>query len=896
MIMAYTYNDGFMNSAYHDSETLEMDRGPYSRSFSGQKSSFYNPNPYDDSEFRFSEQLQERRYNQRLFPRSAVQQEPDYNPSVPQYFAPKTNPYGGEHSNPSFDPDSDTISPYNYGSSEEHPFSNRDIDHHEEATNLRRRTVRKSTIPLEPNVSEVELALEKQEHEKLFEKLAEMSSADTAKEIRKLPATLKEKQDLRFKVFKLKHKSSNDGFRMDCCGGCLQSIRKWFQRFKQFTADIFELLQLWHRTLKVIESKFGSSVLSYFIFLKWLLLFNIFSFIVNFSFITIPQFVDMEPNNLSFTGLELLTGEGYFQDTVLYYGFYTNSTIRKSANLAPYDMQLAYIFTIGLYLAACFLILLFSMAKSFRRNFINPASFSGNATKILCSWDFSITNEKAVKLKRKNLSTQIKEDLAEKLQEKLKLTIGKKITRFLIHLVAWFVSTGIAVGCCAGVYYLCLNLKYTQNASTNELMKQAATLLVPVVVSLINVVMPLVYAMFFLVEKYKYPRHETYVEIIRNVILKISMIGILCYYWLQSVAESQYECWESFVGQDIYRLVVIDFIFALIGSFFGEFIRRIIGTHCCKKLGMPEFDIARNVLDLIYAQTLAWIGIFFSPLLPIIQIIKLFLIFYVKKVSLMMNCTAPRRAWRAAQMMTVFIFILFFPSFAGVLCVIGVTVWRRQPSLHCGPFQGLETPYKSISNWVMFLKIPNNSQWVVWIYENIVESVLFFYILTLIVLIISYLYWQIVRGRKMMVKHLYQQIANEGKDKTFLLQELRKSQNLNSEPVGTLRREIQPSNGTLQVFNEHIPHMQRSESVGTSDALALAMRARQQAEMEEKSSVPNVRDQENNGYYPNSSGVNRTTEHQEFDRESSWGSGSHSDAIAMVMRERQLAERELPTG
>lgn len=51
--------------------------------------------------------------------------------------------------------------------------------------------------------------------------------------------------------------------------------------------------------------------------------------------------------------------QGYFDKTVLYYGFYTNDTIRKDPHLAPYNMQLAYIFTIGLYMAVCFLILLF---------------------------------------------------------------------------------------------------------------------------------------------------------------------------------------------------------------------------------------------------------------------------------------------------------------------------------------------------------------------------------------------------------------------------------------------------------------------------------------------------------------------------------------------------------
>ncbi|OCT64109.1 transmembrane channel-like protein 5 [Xenopus laevis] len=899
--MSRKNSDGFINEAYHDSETLQLDRGRYNTSFSREKSSFYNPNPYNDDNIGYGEQPPERRQNRVFLPMNSVRQDPEYSQQIPRNFVPNNNPYGGDYSNPAFEPDSNTVAPYDYNGTR-HPYFGSGVDLAEDPS-FPRGSSRKSTAALQPRISEVDPSLEKQENKELVRKLADLPTADIAKELKKLPTSVKEKRDLRNKVFLLKQKSYKGAYQMDCCNGCLHQIRVWFRKSKQSIADVLVLLQLWHSTLKVIGSKFGTSILSYFIFLKWLLRFNIFSFIVNFSFITIPQFFDMNPNNLSFSGLELLTGAGYFQDTVLYYGFYTNSTIRNNESLAPYNMQLAYIFTIGLYLAACFLILLFSMARSFRKNFINPASFSGNACKLLCSWDFSITHEKAVNLKRKNLSTQIKESLSEKLQEKLKLTVNQRIVRFLIHLAAWLVSSGIAAGCCAGVYYLCLNLQSIQNASANELTRQAATLLVPVVVALINMIIPLVYAMFFLVEKYKYPRHEIYVEIIRNVLLKISIIGILCYYWLHSVAESQSECWESFVGEDVYRLVVVDFIFALIGSFFGEFIRRIIGMHCCKKLGMPEFDIARNVLDLIYAQTLAWIGMFFSPLLPIIQIIKLFIIFYVKKVSLMMNCTPPRRAWRAAQMTTIFIFILFFPSFAGVLCMIGATVWRRQPSQNCGPFRGLETPYQSISNWVSSLTIFENSLWVVWIYENIVESVLFFYILTLIVLIISYLYWQIIQGRKIMVQHLYQQIANEGKDKSFLLHELRKAQSLNEAPgrapYRAAQRQVQPSyrNQEMHTVNEHIPLESRGESIGTSDVLGLVMRARQQAEMEERSSALNSNLSSNNGNPLDSPGQAWSSrKQQDPNREPVWNNNSRQEAIAMVMRERQLAERGPPTG
>ncbi|KAM5151834.1 transmembrane channel-like protein 5 [Mantella aurantiaca] len=904
--MALNYNDGFYNSAYHDSETLEIDRGlhsrPSSRSatrLSSSQNSSFRQNPYvedrnDHHENSFS---RDGDWNggQEFLPMNALQMDTDYNMEIPRYSSSRDEPYALGHYNPSFQ----------YDSSPSYIELDKDTDDAVDVSDgvLRRRSRRQNVFPSQymrpSNIARLDPALgrqieysNKQEREKLITELVEQSNSDFAKEIRKLPTCLNEKRDLRNQVMKLKEKSSKDSSNMNCCTGCLHSIRLSFRRFKEVTSDVFEILQLWHSALKVIEGKFGSGILSYFVFLKWLLLFNIFSFVVNFSFITIPQFIDMPPNNLSFSGLELLTGAGYFEKTVLYYGFYANYTIRKEANLAPYSMPLAYIFTIGLYLAICFLILLISIAKSFRKNFINPDSYAGNTAKLLCSWDFSINNEKVVKLKKKHLSTQIKETLSEKLVQKLKLSTSQRLARLAIHLAAWIAAIGLAVGCCAGVYFLCVRVGISsQDSNLNELTKQAATLLVPVVVSLINLIMPLVYAMFGLVEKYKYPRHEIYVVIIRNILLKISIVGILCYYWLQKVAEGNFECWESYIGQDIYRLVVIDFLFVLLGSFFGEFLRRIIGTYCCKKLGMPEFDIARNVLDLIYAQTLAWIGIFFSPLLPLIQMIKLFIIFYVKRVSLMMNCIPPRRAWRASQMTTVFIFLLFFPSFAGVLCVVGVTVWRRIPSKTCGPFQNLLSPYETIENWISEIDNFNNAKWVVWIYHNLVESVLFFYILTLIVLIICYLHWQIVRGRKIMVKHLFAQIANEGKDKYFLIQELRKSQKPNvadhRASQNKSQGQIQPVHETqgMQFVNES-PFPQHRDS---SSALALAMRARQQADLEEDS-PPMDRKRPSNA--STMAQIQMARQQAEYDIDQPGYVPEPLSPMEMIMRAKQQAEYE----
>ncbi|NXK19964.1 TMC5 protein, partial [Arenaria interpres] len=598
--------------------------------------------------------------------------------------------------------------------------------------------------------------------EDLVGNLASMSTSERIKAIQKMPETMKKKREIRNKVLKeITKKSRHHSSQLSCCTQCLQGTAVSFRRFGNSLSEYFHLLWFWHRALKIIGANFGTSVLSYFIFLKWLLTFNIFSFLINFSFITIPQFVAAEPNNLSFTGLELFTGAGYFQQTVLYYGFYTNATISKIENGPSYNMKLAYFFTVGLYFVICFFILLFSMAKSFCKNFMDLQTYSGNASKILCIWDFNISNEKAVKLKQKNLSTQIKEDLAEVNREVLNFSVKERAVHIVIHLVSWIASLGTAVAACAGVYFLSVNnLKLFVTGNKNDQESQAAMLVLPIVTSLLNAFIPFFYSWLGRLERYQTPGHHIYVTIVRNIVLKISIIGILCYYWVNIVAGSESQCWETLIGQDIYRLVLVDFLFCLLGSFFGEFLLRIIGTTFCVSLGMPEFDIGRNVLDLIYAQTLTWIGILFSPLLPGIQFISFSIVFYVKKVSLMMNCQPPRKVWKTAQMTTSFMFLLFFPSFVGVLSVIGVTVWRLRPSEECGPFRGLSSMYAAVSEWIKMLENHTASKWVVWIYHNLITSVLFFFILSVLALIITYLYWKIIRGRKTMIKLLRKQIIN----------------------------------------------------------------------------------------------------------------------------------------
>lgn len=49
-------------------------------------------------------------------------------------------------------------------------------------------------------------------------------------------------------------------------------------------------------------------------------------------------------------------------------------------------------------------------------------------------------------------------------------------------------------------------------------------------------------------------------------------------------------------------------------------------------LDREEFLVPKNVLDIVAAQTVTWMGLFYCPLLPLLTSVFFFLTFYIKKV------------------------------------------------------------------------------------------------------------------------------------------------------------------------------------------------------------------------------------------------------------------------
>ncbi|XP_030390883.1 transmembrane channel-like protein 6 isoform X1 [Gopherus evgoodei] len=670
---------------------------------------------------------------------------------------------------------------------------------------LRRRSsrppLRQVSRSARPSLRQYDLELDsghaeqKDTHSLLVKELQSLSSSQRSHMLQAMPVCLAEKRSLRQELGG--HRSTlrkPDKTRrpLSCCGQLKHVFLTGFRSLWDGFLSLLHSLQPWHHSLKQISGRFGSSVLSYFLFLKTLLMFNIFLFLTLLIFVVATQaaYPPATKNSRLFTGLELLTGAGSFTQTLMYYGYYSNFTLNDACTPVssscqpgrghlPYNMPLAYVFTIGVSFFITCILLVYSMSRSFGESYRVGSTSGDFAIKVFCAWDYKVIQRRSVRLQNENIRTQLKELLGEQQSKSRPMSLCRKLGRMVVLSLAWAVSVGTVVGCIVAVYYFAEHMlkvhRDSRDEESSEAQQEALLLALPVVVSLMNLVMPYLYNLLAAWEKQESPALEVYVAIFRNLILKMIVLGLLCYHWLSRKMgySTEDNCWETSVGQELYRFVVMDFVFTLLDTFLGELLWRLILEKRLMRKQRPEFDIARNVLELIYGQTLTWLGVLFCPLLPAVQILKLVLLFYIKKTSLMKNCQSPSKLWRASHMSTVFITLLCFPSFLGAAIFLSYTIWAVKPSIACGPFRMQETIYESGKTWIQELeKSSPNITWFTWIHQHLVENTFFLFFVSGVLLAVIYLHIQVVKGHRRIICLLKEQIAHEGEDKVFLIQKL----------------------------------------------------------------------------------------------------------------------------
>ncbi|XP_075418400.1 transmembrane channel-like protein 6 isoform X2 [Tenrec ecaudatus] len=668
-----------------------------------------------------------------------------------------------------------------------------------------RPSLRARDLELDPTARD-----EEEKRSLLIRELRGLTGVQQDQMLRGMPLSLAEKRCLReeSRIPRGTPRGKVDGRGIwSCCSqlkyGCVLAMHSlWLWLLGQLPA-----LKPWHYALKRIGGQFGSSVLSYFLFLKTLLAFNALLLLPLLAFI-VGVGAAFPPKELphpapTFTGLELLTGGGYFTGTVMYYGYYSNATLNEpcvspldgsectpEAGGLPYSMPLAYLFTIGAAFFITCITLVYSMSRSFGESYRVDSNSAVHAITIFCSWDYKVTQKWASRLQQDNLRTQLKELLAEWQMRQDPQRLCARVRWGALLACVWLLCLGITLACALAVYTFSEFIIQRPAAYSQEV----ALLALPLVVSLVNLLAPYLFRVLASLERHQSPMLEVLVAVCRNLIFKMIILGILCYHWLgRRVRILQGQCWEDFVGQELYRFVVMDFVFILVDSLFGELVLRLVSEKKMKRQRKPEFDIARNVLELIYGQTLTWLGVLFSPLLPAVQILKLLLLFYIKKTSLMANCQAPRRPWLAARMSTIFATLLCFPAFLGAAIFLCYVVWQVRPSSRCGPFQGLDTMYEAGKVWVLRLERAGpRLSWLPWLYRYLLENTFIIFLLSALLLAVIYLNIQVVKGQREVICLLKEQISNEGDDKIFLINKIHsvydKKEQSRGGPAGSSRQ------------------------------------------------------------------------------------------------------------
>ncbi|GAB1598290.1 transmembrane channel-like protein 5 [Argonauta hians] len=535
---------------------------------------------------------------------------------------------------------------------------------------------------------------------------------------------------------------------------------------------------LWESAIKKVKGLFGSGVTSYFLFLKWLFLLNIVTFFLMFLFLILPQllyrFLQMEPSgyksNSPFEISNIFNGKGWMSNTEMFYGFYTNRTITISSG-AFYLMPYAYFYSLVVSYLIILSALFYSIARSYKVNFIEATTESNYyfVTKIFSAWDHSMTSKDAVAFRHKTIYNEIKEHLSEfddfNIEEKFSNKFKIYFSRFLSHIVVLSMIAGSGYF----VLYLIYNLK---DKIGNEILRDFS---VPVTISTSNLVLSLIFIVITHLESYEHPQTDLIVVMFRTAVLSITNLSMLCYCWVTKVIKNDsIQCWETVISQEIYRLVIVDFFFTLLYtlvfevSWFLLSFTRIIKTT-------PKFNIATTTLDLVYSQALCWLGLFYAPLMSLLMVVKLFLIFYIKWISVVLCCSPPKMIWRASRTHTIFLSTLLL-YFVLTVVAVAISIFYNKPSDTCGPFSGLESAYTLVS--LMITQSQSSNSFLKKIVVFISQRGFIFVVLIIFCVVAYYSNILLVSHRKM-VKLLKFQLDLEGKNKQFLLTLMNKARQTN---------------------------------------------------------------------------------------------------------------------
>uniref|UniRef100_A0A3Q1FN05 Transmembrane channel-like protein n=1 Tax=Acanthochromis polyacanthus TaxID=80966 RepID=A0A3Q1FN05_9TELE len=497
----------------------------------------------------------------------------------------------------------------------------------------------------------------------------------------------------------------------------------------------------WEMKIKEIESHFGSSVASYFIFLRWMYGINMILFGLTFGLVMVPEALMGRPYG-SMPRKTVPRGEetsamdfavlwdfgGYAQYSVLFYGFYNN---QRAIGWLKFRMPLSY-FLVGVgTVAYSYMVVIRTMARNANESGVGDDNSFNFSWKMFTSWDYLIGNPETADNKFASITTSFKEAILEEQESHKDDNIH--LTRFLRVLANFLVLC-----CLAGSGYLIYfvvrrSQKFALDGLENHTWWERNE--VNMVMSLLGMFCPMLFDVISTLENY-HPRvalqwqlgrifalflgnlytfiialmDEINIKREEEKIIKFNITMWEASLYNGTVSENSTApsitinpadvprgpCWETMVGQEFVRLIISDtmttYITLLIGDFLRAVLVRFLNYCWCWDLeaGFPsysEFDVSGNVLGLIFNQGMIWMGAFYAPCLPALNVLRLHVSMYLQCWAVMC-CNVPQeRVFKASGSNNFYMAMLLVILFLSTLPAI-YTIVTIPPSFDCGPFSG----------------------------------------------------------------------------------------------------------------------------------------------------------------------------------------------------------------
>ncbi|XP_069990951.1 transmembrane channel-like protein 7 [Penaeus vannamei] len=486
----------------------------------------------------------------------------------------------------------------------------------------------------------------------------------------------------------------------------------------------------------------------------------------------IQQEVDRSANDIIVLVGDFLQGSGFLEWTFLFSGRYPAAIESES-----YLVSLAYILTMLVVYFISIVYVVYFVAKFLRQSSVSQTDYGMTFSKIVFTgWDFTVSEKDAAEIERNLVVCEVKTafDDVDYRSKQMSLTSRDLFKLYLTRFIINVATFSLIIGGWVAIYFMVIEQKNHVTGTDFEkfLWEYAPTILV----SVFNFIYPLLFDFVIKFEHYS-GRHELLITLSRCVLVRLTSLGILVITSLSVTSsgdrncekDNEYICWETRMGQQIYSVLVLDAIIQFGMTFVVNVLRRGLwrfDNKICKMVGRIEFYVPGHVLDVVYAQTLCWIGIIYAPLLAGASLINFFYMFLLKLFTVTVTCFPAERVFRASRSSAMFMTIL---SLALLMCVVstGLALLLIKPSLACSPFRGLDYAWEALTYYVCRLDNSSDS-WIRVVLFTLDDMAAAVVLLVVVVLLATY-YISLVKARGSLIRRLEDKLKITTKEKNYLM-------------------------------------------------------------------------------------------------------------------------------